>query len=82
MDTQMESQIRRHDNMNKDKNLRIRMTQNDYKIIARKAELLDLTVSEYLRQAAIGKQVKGFKLADIQMPQEQCKGQMELSDLL
>lgn len=68
--------------MKKTIQLNLRMTAKDYKIIAKKAELSDMTVSEYLRQAATGKQVKGFKLADVLLPEEQIKGQMELQDLL
>lgn len=60
----------------------IRMSSRDYKIIAKKAELCDMNVSEYLRQAGTGKQVKGFKMSDLDIPETQCKGQLELADLL
>ena len=48
----------------------------------KKAELLDITMSEYVRQIALKKQVKGFKITDLNLPEEQCKGQLNLLDMI
>lgn len=68
--------------MRKTRHLDIRLNDAEYKIISKKAELLDMTMSEYVRRIALSKQVKGFKMADINLPEIQCKGQMSLADML
>ena len=52
--------------MKKDKNIIIRVSEKELAIISKKAELLDMSVSEYIRQASINKQVKGFKSVDVE----------------
>lgn len=51
--------------MNKERRINMRMSERDYEIIRKKAELLDMTISEYIRVSAVFKPVKGFKLSDI-----------------
>ena len=68
--------------MRKTITFKLRMSELDYNIIKRKSELLDISIAELLRQSAINKQVKGFKMADIQKPEQQVKGQMEISNFL
>lgn len=46
----------------KDKYLQIRLSETEYKIIEEKARLMNTTKSDFLRQAAISKPVKGFDL--------------------
>ena len=64
--------------------LKFRLSEQDYRIINKKADLLNLSISEYLRLAGTSKQVKGFKMMDIQKldPKQQVKGQMEISNFL
>lgn len=68
--------------MKKTITFKLRMSELDYNIIKRKAELLDISVAELLRKSATAKQVKGFRMADIQKPEQQVKGQMEISNFL
>ncbi len=68
--------------MRKTRHLDIRLNDIEYKIISKKAELLDITMSEYVRQIALKKQVKGFKITDLNLPEEQCKGQLNLLDMI
>ena len=68
--------------MRKTRHLDIRLNDNEYKIINKKAELLGMTMSEYVRQIALNKQVKGFKMADLNLPETQCKGQMSITDMI
>lgn len=51
--------------MKKDKSILIRVSEKDLAIISKKADLLGLSVSEYVRQASLNKQVKGFKSAEV-----------------
>lgn len=69
------------ESVNKTKTVPIRMSEKDFAIISKKAELSDMTVSEYIRTTALNKQVAGFKMADINAPQEQLRGQLSISDL-
>ena len=73
---------RRQKRMRKTRHLDIRLNDVEYKIISKKAELLDITMSEYVRQIALKKQVKGFKITDLNLPEEQCKGQLNLLDMI
>lgn len=66
--------------MRKTITFKLRMSELDYNIIKRKSELLDISIAELLRQSAINKQVKGFRMSDIQKPEQQ--GQMEISNFL
>lgn len=68
--------------MRKTITFKLRMSELDYNIIKRKSELLDISIAELLRQSAINKQVKGFRMSDIQKPEQQVKGQMEISNFL
>lgn len=68
--------------MKKTITFKLRMSEMDYKIISKKAELLDVSIAEYMRQTATNKQVKGFKLADLNLPETQCKGQMSIADMI
>lgn len=68
--------------MKKTKRFELVLSELDYNIIKRKAELLDISIAELLRQSATGKQVKGFRMSDIQKPEQQVKGQMEISNFL
>ena len=67
--------------MKKTKRFEIRLAETDYKIIERKAELLGVTMTEYIRQTTLNKHVKGFRFADLNLPETQCKGQMSLEDI-
>lgn len=51
--------------MKKDKSVLIRVSEKELAIISKKADLLGLSVSEYVRQASINKQVKGFKSSEV-----------------
>ncbi len=66
--------------MRKTITFKLRMSELDYNIIKRKSELLDISIAELLRQSAINKQVKGFRMSDIQKPEQQ--GKMEISNFL
>lgn len=68
--------------MRKTRHLDIRLNNIEYKIISKKSELADMSMSEYVRQIALKKHVKGFKMADLNLPEEQCKGQLTLEDVL
>lgn len=68
--------------MKKEKRIEIRVSELEYKIIQKKAEMLDTGISEYIRQAAVNKKVNGFKVADLNLPEEQCKGQLRFEDVL
>lgn len=68
--------------MKKTITFKLRMSELDYNIIKRKSEILDISIAEYLRQAGINKQVKGFKLSDINKPDQQIAGQLEITDCL
>lgn len=67
--------------MKKTRRFELRLSENDYKIIARKAEILNISMGEYLRQAGINKQVKGYKKSDLDETVIRCKGQLTLKDL-
>lgn len=66
--------------MNKEKRVAVRMTEKDYAIIAKKAELSDMTVSEYIRVSAILRRVDGFKLQELDQDNTPIPGQMEIAD--
>lgn len=66
--------------MNKEKRINIRLTEKDYAIIARKAELLDVSVSEYIRVSALTRRVDGFKLQELAQDNTPIPGQMEIVD--
>lgn len=68
--------------MKKKKRFEIRLTDTDFKIIEKKAEILGMTMTDYIRQIAVNKQVRGFRLADLNLPETQCKGQMTLADII
>lgn len=68
--------------MRKTRHLDIRLNNIEYKIISKKSELTDMSMSEYVRQIALRKQVKGFRMADLNLPEEQCKGQMTLEGVI
>lgn len=68
--------------MRKTKRFEIRLSEKDYKIVAKKAELSNMTMTEYVRQAVVNKQVKGFKLTDLNLPELQCEGQMNILDMI
>lgn len=66
--------------MKKDIIYKLRMSATEQKIFKRKAELLNTTVADLLRQSALNRRVDGFKMSDIGK-EEQCKGQMNLLDM-
>ena len=66
--------------MKKDIIYKLRMSATEQKIFKRKAELLNTTVADLLRQTALNRRVDGFKMSDIGK-EEQCKGQMNLLDM-
>lgn len=68
--------------MKKKKRFEIRLTDTDFKIIEKKAEILGMTMTDYIRQIAVNKQVKGFKLTDLNLPEAQCRGQMSIADII
>lgn len=68
--------------MKKKKRFEIRLTDTDFKIIEKKAEILGMTMTDYIRQIAVNKQVRGFRLADLNLPETQCEGQMTLADII
>lgn len=66
--------------MKKTKRFELVLSELDYKIIKKKAEILDISVAEYLRQAGTNKYVKGFKMSELN--DINIKGQMEISNFL
>lgn len=68
--------------MNKDTILRTRISKTEAQIIKKKAELLNISVSEYIRQTCLNKHVKGFSTSDINKQDEQIKGQLNISDII
>lgn len=68
--------------MKKTKRFEIRLTDTEYRIIEKKAEMLDMPMAEYIRQTSVNKKVVGFKLSDLNLPEEQCKGQLSLLDVI
>lgn len=56
----------------------LRMTENDYKVIRRKAELLGCSVSDYIVASALGRRVKGYSAKDVDLG---VPGQMGLDDI-
>ena len=67
--------------MKKDIIYKLRMSETEQKIFRKKAELLNTTVADLLRQSALNRRVDGFKMSDIGKEEEQCKGQMNLLDM-
>ena len=47
-------------NMKKDKYLQIRLNEEEYNLISKKAELLNISMSDFVRQAVKDKKVKGY----------------------
>lgn len=64
------------------KQLNIRLTEEDFKIITHKAELSEMNVSEYIRACACNKQVKGFKKSDVLKPNDVLPGQRSIEEYL
>lgn len=50
--------------MHKTKNVVVRMSELDYQTIKEKAETLQMSVSEYIRNSAVNRQIKGVKAND------------------
>lgn len=65
--------------MYKTRNVLVRMTERDYDIISRKAEILQMSVSEYVRTSATNRVVKGFKFAEVKVD-EDLVGQLKIID--
>lgn len=68
--------------MKKDVIYKLRMSETERKILKRKAELLNTTVADLLRQSALNKRVEGFRMSDLNITEEQCKGQMSFADII
>ncbi len=68
--------------MKKDIIYKLRMSETERKILKRKAELLNTTVADLLRQSALNKRVEGFRMSDLNLPEEQCRGQLNLLDMI
>lgn len=71
--------------MYKNKRVIVRMSDLDYATISKKAELLQMSVSEYMRTSSTGRTVKGYKAPDNAQQQEQeqqIAGQMDIKDLI
>ena len=66
--------------MKKTKRFELVLSELDYKIIKKKAEILDISLAEYLRQAGTNKYVKGFKMSELN--DINIKGQITLDELL
>lgn len=49
----------------RDRYIQIRLSERENKIIEEKAKLMNLSKSEFLRQAAISKPVKGFDTTNL-----------------
>ncbi len=66
--------------MKRTKRFELRLSENEYKIISKKAEILNISIGEYLRQAGANKYVKGFKMSELN--DINIKGQITLDELL
>lgn len=66
--------------MKKTKRFELVLSELDYKIIKKKAEILDISIAEYLRQTGTNKYVKGFKMSELN--DINIKGQITLDELL
>jgi len=65
----------------KDKTFLIRMSEKDFEIIQKKAELEDVSISEFMRVASVNKRVPGFSKELLKNRKEQLPGQYDISDL-
>lgn len=67
--------------MKKTRRIDLRLSNKDFAIIQQKAKVSDMTISEYIRTAALNKKVPGYKFADIKLD-EQIPGQTSITDLI
>lgn len=65
--------------MIKNKRIDVRLTDKDYLVIAKKAELCGMTVSEFVRESALNRKVAGYKANMVQSSTEPIKGQQVLA---
>lgn len=66
---------------NKTNRIIIRLNDLDLAVIKQKAELSQMSVSEYLRTAGTSRKVDGFNKGAVNVPEPQIQGQMSIGDI-
>lgn len=66
---------------NKTNRIIIRLNDLDLAVIKQKAELSQMSVSEYMRTAATQRKVDGYNKAAVSVPEGQISGQMSIEDI-
>lgn len=67
---------------NKTNRIIIRLNDLDLAVIKQKAELSQMSVSEYMRTAATQRKVDGYNKAAVSVPEPQIRGQIEITDII